>query len=54
MDYLFIDQLPSDQQDEFILWLCGKTCPVIEKQEERRAAYVQDYRQWVFKIRGVL
>ena len=52
--YLFIDELPKEQQEEFTKWIDGSTAPLIEAQEHRLTAYVSDYRRWIFKVKGIL
>lgn len=47
--YLFIDELPKEEQEPFILFQFGSTAPLIEGQEHRLTAYISDYRKWVFK-----
>ena len=47
--YLFIDELPQEEQETFALWLDGSTTPLIEGQEHRGTAYISDYRKWIFK-----
>jgi hypothetical protein len=49
IDYLFIDELPIEEQEEFILFQFGSTAPLIEGQEHRLTAYTSDYRRWIFK-----
>jgi hypothetical protein len=47
--YLFIDELPTEEQEPFILFQFGSTAPLIEGNEHRLTAYISDYRRWVFK-----
>ncbi len=49
IDYLFIDELPIEEQEEFTLFQFGSTAPLIEGQEHRLTAYISDYRRWIFK-----
>lgn len=44
--YIFIDELPIEEQEKFVLWLFGSTAPLIEGQEDRSTAYISDYRRW--------
>lgn len=45
--YIFIDELPEEQQKPFRKWLYGQTCPLIEDQPKRSAAYIHDYKNWL-------
>lgn len=49
--FIYIDELPEDEQKEFTLWLFGQTAPLIEGQEHRLTAYASDYKRWIFKIK---
>jgi hypothetical protein len=44
--YIFIDELPIEEQKAFEIWIDGSTAPLIEGQEDRSTAYVSDYRRW--------
>jgi hypothetical protein len=46
ISYIFIDELPIEEQEKFELWLFGSTAPLIEGQEDRSTAYVSDYRRF--------
>lgn len=44
--YIFLDELPEEEQKAFELYLFGSTAPLIEGQEDRSTAYVHDYRRF--------
>ena len=41
--YIFIDELPIEEQQPFILFLFGCTCPLIG-DGKRKTAYITDYK----------
>jgi hypothetical protein len=43
--YIFIDELPVEEQEKFELWLFGSTAPLIG-DGSRSTAYIGDYRRW--------
>ena len=43
--YIFIDELPKEEQPMFQLALFGQTCPRIG-DGKRHAAYLHDYKRW--------
>ena len=43
--YIFIDELPKEEQPLFQLALFGHTCPYIG-DGKRHAAYLHDYEAW--------
>ena len=51
--YIFIDELPQEEQEGFEMWLFGSTAPLIEGQEHRSTGYLSDYdrfKRWRNKI----
>jgi hypothetical protein len=44
--YIFIDELPIEEQKAFEIWIDGSTAPLIEGQEDRNTAYIHDYRRF--------
>lgn len=47
--YIFIDELPIEEQEPFVLYLFGSTCPLIG-DGERKTAYITDYykfKNWI-------
>lgn len=44
--YIFIDELPQEEQKAFEIWIDGSTAPLIEGQEHRSTAYIHDYRRF--------
>jgi len=49
--FIFIDELPKEEQQPFVKWLFGQTVPIVEGQENRKAAFRADYNRWVFKTK---
>lgn len=47
LPYIFIDEVPDKQQKPFRKWLYGQTCPLIESQPKKSAAYYHDYKRWL-------
>ena len=47
--YIFLDELPQEEQEPFMLFLFSSTCPLIG-EGKRKTAYITDYfkfkRQW--------
>lgn len=47
--YIFIDELPLEEQEPFVLYLFGSTCPLIG-DGKRKTAYLRDYyrfKNWI-------
>lgn len=46
--YVLMEDIPEEYKDEFLHWMKGQTCPVVEKdKKEVGAIYYYDWQRWL-------